>query len=111
MNLEAKEDRQMVYRNNAYMPRNYTYPNNPVYHNLNTESIKVTDEIPLPNNVEIESGPVNRKQTKHSPSIIDFFKDKISLEEIILIGIIIVLIIEGVEDEFLLLMLLYILIF
>jgi hypothetical protein len=108
----------MPYRNNPFMPRKYTYTNNSLLHNesfnnpnINTESIKITDDIPLPNNIENSPGSLNRKQTNPVSSILSIFKDKITLEEIILIGVIIILLLEGIEDEFLLLMLAYILIF
>lgn len=104
----------------------YTYPNNPYVHDvslnkqdLNSESIKITDEIPLPNNREnstenlTEDSPEApaRNNARHRPSIIDFLKERITIEELILIGVIFVLFLEGVEEEFLILMLVYILIF
>lgn len=106
----------MPYRNNPFNPRKYT--NSALLHNeshtnqgIHTDTIKITDDIPPPNNIENTSGSLNRKQTKTPFSLFNFFKDKITIEEIILIGVIFILLEEGVEDEFLLLMLVYILIF
>ena len=114
-NPEIKEESQMAYRNNPFRQGNYTYSNinNPVLNDLSAGSIKITDEIPLPNNVEStqENENLERKHSKHSPSIIEFIKERIAIEELILIGVIIVLLIERIEDEFLILMLAYILIF
>lgn len=108
----------MPNRNNPFRLKRYTYPNNSQlpagsFNNKNAEaeSIKINADIPLPNNKENIQDSISRKKEKDSSSIIDFLKEKITIEEIILIGIIFVLLEEGVEDEFLLLLLLYILIF
>jgi hypothetical protein len=106
----------MQYRNNPFYLRRYA--NNALLsnqsntnQNIHIDTIKVTDDIPPPNNIENTSDSLTRKQTKTPFSVINFFKDKITIEEIILIGVIFILLEEGVEDEFLLLMLVYILIF
>ena len=108
----------MVYRNNPYRPNAYTYSNLPHYQEVpeNTreiqpESIKITEEIPPPNDMEKATESTNRKSAKGPASILNFFKDRITIEEIIIIGIILLLLFEGIEDEFLILMLVYILIF
>jgi hypothetical protein len=108
----------MPYQNNPFRHRRYTYPDNNLLTNepftnndISTESIKVSADIPLPNNKENAQGSINQKRGMSPSSIINFFKNKITIEEIILIGVIFVLLEEGIEDEFLLLMLVYILIF
>lgn len=108
----------MPYRNNPFKIKRYTYsntvlqPNEPFNNNdISTESINVSADIPLPNNKENIQDTGDRKKVMNPSSIINFLKEKITIEEIILIGVIIVLLAEGVEDEFLLLMLVYILIF
>lgn len=73
------------------------------------DTIKV-ERIPLPNEDETgESIAISRGKV-HKPSILDFIRN-IGIEEIILIGLIIILLNEGIEDEFILLMLVYILLF
>ena len=106
----------MQYRNNSFNPRKYT--NSALLQNgsrtnqgIHTDTIKITDDIPPPNNIENTSDSLNRTHAKDPFSFMKFFKDKITIEEIILIGVIFILLEEGVEDEFLLLMLIYILIF
>jgi hypothetical protein len=107
----------MPYRNSPFRHKRYTYSNNTLLPNesfskdMSAESIQVNADIPLPNNRENISESQHRKKTFNPLSIINFFKERITLEEIILIGVIFVLLEEGIEDEFLLLMLVYILIF
>jgi hypothetical protein len=108
----------MPHYNNPFRPRKYTYSNNtllgnapPKNHDVNVESLKTIDDIPLPNNIENPPDSLKLRQSKPSSPFLSFLKNRITIEEIILIGVIFILIQEGVEDEFLLLMLLYILIF
>jgi hypothetical protein len=69
------------------------------------------EDIPLPNE------PENTARSENSPSerkglfFLDIFKDKIHIEEIILVGLIFFLLNEGIEDELLILLLIYILLF
>ena len=71
-----------------------------------------TEDIPLPNETE---AALDQKDSFHGirkaqrTSILDFFRQRIHIEEIILLGLIFLLLDEGIEDEFLLLLLLYIL--
>lgn len=72
--------------------------------------IKGADNIPLPNEEEKPLEEVENEQQVHRPSILDFFKSRIHLEEIILLGLIFILLDEKIDDDFLLIMLIYILI-
>lgn len=69
-------------------------------------------DIPLPNELE-NSGDVmeERKKSIGLSSIIDFIREHIKIEEIILIGLIILLLDEAMEDQLLLVILIYILLF
>jgi len=72
--------------------------------------------IPYPNEIEVPSGQVRNSHDIQAgmpniSSIINFFKSKITIEEIILVGLIILLIGEEIRDEFLIIMLVYILLF
>ena len=66
------------------------------------------EKIPLPNE---EEDAVEKQSTRHTqkPSIISFFKERIHIEEIILLGLIFVLLDEGIDDDLLLIVLVYIL--
>lgn len=90
----------MLYQNYPYRVKN----------EMNQEAMPLPTHIPLPNNPEKVSEEV-RSPKFSLPSAFNFIKDRLTLEEIILIGILIILLWEGVADEFLLLMLVYILIF
>lgn len=79
--------------------------------------------IPFPN--EVEASAVQARKASHGirggmtkglpfgipniSSVVDFLRNRISIEEIILIGLIILLIGEEIKDEFLIIMLIYIL--
>jgi len=70
--------------------------------------IKPVLNIPLPNQAEDTEAALTDDRG-HSSSFINIFNHKIFLDEIILFGLIFVLFTEGIEDEFLLIILLYIL--
>lgn len=73
-----------------------------------TVSVKETPKIPLPN--ETESVEDNLADARgHNSNFIKIFNHKIFLDEIILIGLLIILFAEGIEDELLLIVLLYLL--
>ena len=96
------------------------------YHNANVAGIEKTpalnskevveDIIPMPNEAENTEYPndVSRSiPSKHQPSIISSFRNflkNIGTEEIMIIALIILLLNEGLRDEFLILILIYILI-
>jgi hypothetical protein len=108
-----------MYRRFNQRPRRYGYQN-PAYQNdaannqiADIEPIKEIENIPLPNELESPSEFSSIFRGGGITSIVDFFKTRIHLEEIIIIGLIIILIGEGIdclEDEFLLIALVYILI-
>ena len=68
--------------------------------------------IPLPN--EKETFPGHITENKRVPTlagIFDFLREHIKIEEIILIGLIILMLDEALEDDLLLIILIYILLF
>jgi hypothetical protein len=68
--------------------------------------------IPMPNEKEGLSGIFGGKlKIPGLPIVTDFLKEHIKLEELILIGLIILLLDESIEDDFLLIILIYILLF
>ena len=108
----------MPYRNSPFRPRKYTNANNASSQNpLPQDSVPYIDllksgeEIPMPNAPESPDNPLDEKRKSHPPFLLNFFSKGFGIEEIILIGVILLIIDEGIEDEFLILMLLYILLF
>lgn len=93
----------MVYRRYPYVPRNN-----------NTASAKapeVVSRFPLPNEKDFET--MDRKAGVSVPGKTSFLEsifNRIGMEEIILIGLILLLLEEGIQDELLLIILFYILI-
>ena len=91
-----------------------TYPSHP----LNSIGVSLNKEkgffgIPLPN--EVEAFPDNTTE-KNSPrkqlsGIIKFIQKNVKIEELILIGLLILLLDESFEDDLLLIVLIYILLF
>jgi hypothetical protein len=68
--------------------------------------------IPLPN--EIEGSFLHKRIPRDGlnlASVVEFIQSRITIEEIVLIVVLIILLGEEIKDEFLILMLLYILIF
>lgn len=69
-------------------------------------------DIPLPNEFEHSGGLFDERNKIHGiSSIIDFVREHIKIEELILIGLIILLLEEAMEDHLLLIILIYILLF
>lgn len=69
-------------------------------------------KIPMPNEKEYFPGILGGKLgIPGVPAITDFLREHIHLEELILIGLIILLLNESIQDDFLLIMLIYILLF
>lgn len=68
-------------------------------------------EFPLPNEKELldESQEINTELMPRRISFLDHIIHRIDMEEIILIGLILILLLEGIQDEVLLIVLLYIL--
>lgn len=110
----------MLYKRNPQRQRRYGYQNPAANQSAYTttqkaevEAIKTIEDIPLPNELESPSDFSPEYRSPGIPSIINFFKERIHLEEIILIGVIFLLLDEGInglEDEFLLIMLVFVLI-
>ena len=67
--------------------------------------------IPMPNEMESSNEHWIDKKLPWYVTVFDFFKEHVKIEELILIGLILLLIEESIEDEFLLIMLIYILLF
>ena len=69
-------------------------------------------DIPLPNEQEYAAAyPDEKRILPGLSSVVDFVKEHIHIEELILIGLIILLLSESMEDNLLLILLFYILIF
>lgn len=68
--------------------------------------------IPLPNEIETYPGHITEKRRVPSlAGIFDFIRGYIKIEEIILIGLIILMLDEAIDDDLLLIILIYILLF
>ncbi len=91
-----------------------TYPSHP----LNSIGVPLHKEkgffgIPLPNEVEAFPGYATEKNMPRNPlsGIIKYIQKNVKIEELILIGLIILLLDESFEDDLLLIVLIYILLF
>jgi hypothetical protein len=118
----------MYYKKNPLMNRRYLYPPRlgfirPPRSRAHaqkedmTEKIQTVEEIPLPNISETETennAPLDLSRSQHflkrskRPSILDFLKERISIEELLLVGLIFLLFDEALDDELLLILLVYI---
>jgi hypothetical protein len=105
----------MPYRRNQQIYRRHPYfsmmskPTGPVHDDAQDE-LKAIAGIPLPNEAEIPyEKPDDEKRKAKKTNILDFFKNHIKVEDIILVGLIFLLIEEGIEDELLLLVLVFLL--
>lgn len=112
----------MPYKRDQQMFRRYPYfnamprPFEPVLDDTSDslgdfrEAMEEASSIPLPNEVELPTErPTDERRSLRIPDIFDFLRKHIQLEDIIIIGLILILIAEGVEDELLLLILVYLL--
>lgn len=89
------------------------YSPNPSY-SMNTGILQQKDffGIPLPNERESIPGIAGEKRAAPSlAGIFNYIKKHIKIEEIILIGLIILMLDESIEDDLLLIILIYILLF
>jgi hypothetical protein len=116
----------MYYKKNPLMNRRYLYPpgwrpmrspRNPAHAQKEdtAEKIQTVEEIPLPNISETDTGTnTSLSRSQHifrkgkRPSILDFLKERIGIEEIVLLGLIFLLLDEALDDELLLILLVYI---
>lgn len=68
--------------------------------------------IPLPNEKEVKTFEAAKSKSNFSlPRIVNFIRRHITIEEIILIGLIVLLLDEAFDDDLLLIILIYILLF
>lgn len=81
-----------------------TYAKNPGHNEM-------TINIPLPNELEEKPEHPSSIHNRHKSSFLEYLKKRITLEEVILLGLIFLLLDDAIEDEFLLIMLIYILLF
>ncbi|MGI6778564.1 MAG: hypothetical protein ACOX7R_11320 [Acetivibrionales bacterium] len=98
----------MLYRRYPYYSKRHSH------YNIDSEEKETSGSIPLPNEEEPikeinETREIEEVQERYRPSLLDFIKKHIHLEEIILLGLIFILLDEGIDDDFLLIMLIYIL--
>lgn len=70
-----------------------------------------TVSIPMPNKQEGLPGLLGGLRIPGLPAVVSFLREHIKLEELILIGLIILLLDEALEDDLLLIILIYILLF
>lgn len=90
------------------------YSPNPPYSMNTSGSLRQKDffGIPLPNERESYPGYVEEKRATPSLSgIFNYIRQHVKIEEIILIGLIILMLDESIEDDLLLIILIYILLF
>ncbi|MDP4113704.1 MAG: hypothetical protein Q8924_16450 [Bacillota bacterium] len=87
-------------------------PNPPYSMNSSSSGQKNFYGIPLPNEIENEPGHYSERK-KVSPffGVIDYIRAHVKIEEIILIGLIILMLDESIEDDLLMIILIYILLF
>lgn len=69
-------------------------------------------DIPMPNKLESDTlQPISRKISDSLSSLNRFVKDHVTVEEILLIGIILLLLFDSRDNEILIILLIYILLF
>jgi hypothetical protein len=69
-------------------------------------------DIPMPNELESSSlQPISRKISDSLSSLIRFIKENVTVEEVLLISIIILLLFDSRDNEILIILLIYILLF
>jgi hypothetical protein len=68
--------------------------------------------IPLPNEKEADADPALQKRKPFAlAGVLDYVRTHIRIEDIILVGLIILMLDESIEDDILLIILIYILLF
>jgi hypothetical protein len=106
----------MPYRRNPFANRKYFHTEEPAAVIEQSKIQSYPDQparlesIPMPNEADENTDVTPEMRKSGRLSIIDFFKNRIRLEEIIIFGLIFILLQEEVEDELLLILLIYILI-
>lgn len=100
----------MLYKRHPTTNRKYVHAADGV--NLNTDMGQEIQEeirqIPMPNEVDSLPPPPRKALDKHRPSFLDAFKNRIQLDDIILLGLLFLLLDESLEDDLLLIILVYI---
>ncbi len=105
----------MLYRRYPYINRQYVHnktmvPTTDIFNSdPMVEPQKTIDDIPLPNEEPLETPGRRDVRRVHPVPFLSFFKKRIGIEEILLIGLLFLLIQEGINDEFLIIILLYLL--
>lgn len=111
----------MPYMRRSYMNRRFirqepALPQEPAMPRQGTSESKAGEEaveklinIPLPNEKEEAVAAEFQPRELRRSSFLSFLKSRIHIEEIILLGLIFLLLEEGIDDEFLLILLIYIL--
>lgn len=105
----------MLYRRYPYVNRQYMHSksNVPAGNILNAELVgepqRTIEDIPLPNEEPLETPNRHDIRRSHPFPFLSFFKKRIGIEEILLIGLLFILLQEGIDDEFLIIILLYLL--
>lgn len=102
----------MVYKR---IPQNHRkYPHSSTNQTSSTtadsDTIKGMDQIPLPNEVEEAPHMFSKTRYGHKPSFLDSVTKHIQVDEILIIGLIFLLFTEGLEDDILIILLIYILV-
>ena len=108
----------MPFRNSPLRPRRYSFANKFSTSNEPSDPsttyvdlLKSDEQIPLPNKIEDIPVPTTEKRSSHWPSFLNFFSNGIGMEELLLIGLLFLILDEGIADDFFILILLYILLF
>lgn len=116
----------MIYRRRPYYDKQYSRPprypdsGSMEYTVPNLSAIKEIDKIPLPTEEEMEQPPlkagagnpwerISSIKRMNLSSIFKKLKSSIGIEEIILLGLLFILFEEGVDDDILIIVVLYIL--
>jgi hypothetical protein len=99
----------MLYRRHPYINRKYVYYNNKNKPGSKEQETQGNMQIPLPNQVEETKEPNQKGKLAQRSSFLDIIRERIHIEEIILFGLIILFLKEGIEDELITILLIYIL--
>jgi hypothetical protein len=110
----------MHYKRPVYGTKKFTprfYDPNPAYP-VNSAGIHVHNDnsflgIPLPNEKEVFPDYIPERKKRQSPlaAIIRYIQKHVKIEELILLGLIVLMLDESFEDDLLLIILIYILLF
>lgn len=102
----------MPYRKRPQVNRRYSHTDTDTNANINLEKPhNDIEKIPLPNEVDELSNSSTGMANLHRKSIFDLFMKRIHIDDIIIVGLIFLLLDEGIDDDILLLLLVYILLF